>query len=181
MTNCCPNNNCVEIVPSGCVKYTGTPTTGGLIDSFDSCDPYLNDLLKLLDDNVTLLDARVGLNKSNFDAANTACGITPVISTTGLTVKDDKYYSSEVVIKLVGVICDLRSRMNYLSADNINTNNGNLHWENLPLSPDFIAWIKLQQSNGKYCLGDDPCGTGLPTDLGGLLRTIITKLCTCCP
>ena len=175
MTNCCPNNNCVEIVPSGCVKYTGTPTTGGLIDSFDSCDPYLNDLLKLLDDNVTSLDARVGLNKSTFDAANTACGTTPVISTTGLTVKEDKYYSSEVVIKLVGVICDLRSRMNYLSAENINTNNGNMHWEDLPLSADLIAFLKTK------CLGDDPCSNDLPVNLGGLLRTIVNKLCTCCP
>jgi hypothetical protein len=174
MTNCCPNNNCVEIVPSGCVKYTGTPTTGGLIDSFDSCDPYLNDLLKLLDDKVVNLDVRVGLNKTAFDNANTACGLTSVISTTGLTVKDDKYYSSEVVLKLLGVICELRSRMNYLSAGDINTNKGNVYWENLPLSPDFIAFLKTK------CLGDDPCGTGLPTDLGGLLRTIITKLCTCC-
>ena len=175
MTNCCPNNNCVEIVPSGCVKYTGTPTTGGLIDSFDSCDPYLNDLLKLLDDKVVNLDVRVGLNKTAFDNANTACGLTSVISTTGLTVKDDKYYSSEVVLKLLGVICELRSRMNYLSAGDINTNKGNVYWENLPLSPDFITFLKTK------CLGDDPCGTGLPTDLGGLLRTIINKLCTCCP
>jgi hypothetical protein len=166
MTNCCPNNNCVEIVPSGCVKYTGTPTTGGLIDSFDSCDPYLNDLLKLLDDNVTLLDARVGLNKSNFDAANTACGTTPVISTTGLTVKDDKYYSSEVVIKLVGVICDLRSRMNYLSAGNINTNKGNIHWLDLPL-------------DGKVNLGclESYCQGGSITNLKELLNAIIAKIC----
>jgi hypothetical protein len=174
MTNCCPNNNCVEIVPSGCVKYTGTPTTGGLIDSFNSCDPYLNDLLKLLDDNVTTLDARVGLDKTAFDAANNACGTTPVISMTGVTVKDDKYYSADVVIKLVGVICELRSRLNFLSADNINTNNGNLHWEDLPLSPEFRAYLLTK------CLGDDPCSNDLPTTLGGLLRTIINKLCTCC-
>ena len=166
MTNCCPNNNCVEIVPSGCVKYTGTPTTGGLIDSFDSCDPYLNDLLKLLDDNVTLLDARVGLNKSTFDAANTACGTTPVISTTGLTVKDDKYYSSEVVIKLVGVICDLRSRMNYLTAGNINTNSGNVHWLDLPL-------------DGKVDLGclESYCQGGSILTLKDLLNAIIAKIC----
>lgn len=175
MTNCCPNNNCVEIVPSGCVKYTGTPTTGGLIDSFNSCDPYLNDLLKLLDDNVTTLDARVGLDKTAFDAANNACGTTPVISMTGVTVKDDKYYSADVVIKLVGVICELRSRLNYLTTEDINSNLGNLHWEDLPLSPSFKIWL------ADKCLADDPCGTGAPTTLGGLLRAIITKLCTCCP
>lgn len=174
MTKCCPNNNCVEIVPSGCVKYTGTPTAGGLIDSFDSCDPYLNDLLKLLDDNVTLLDARVGLNKTTFDSANNACGTTPVISMTGVTVKDDKYYSADVVIKLVGVICELRSRLNYLTTEDINSNLGNLHWEDLPLSPSFKLWLSTK------CLGDDPCGTGAPTTLGGLLKTIIVKLCACC-
>lgn len=174
MTNCCPNNNCVEIVPSGCVKYTGTPTPGGLIDSFNSCDPYLNDLLKLLDDKVVNLDTRLGLDKSTFDAANNACGTNPVISMTGVTVQDDKYYSAQVVVKLVGVICELRSRLNYLSAENINTNNGNLHWEDLPLSPDFIAYLRTK------CLGDDPCGVGTPTTLGGVLRAIINKLCTCC-
>jgi hypothetical protein len=174
MTNCCPNNNCVEIVPSGCVKYTGTPTSGGLIDSFDSCDPYLNDLLKLLDDNVTLLDARVGLNKSTFDAANTACGTSPVISTTGLTVKDDKYYSAEVVIKLVGVICELRSRMNYLTQKDINVNSGNLHWLDLPLDTPFKTWLADQ------CLGDDPCSGNEIQNLRGLFQAIITKLCNCC-
>ena len=174
MTKCCPTNNCVEIVPSGCVKYTGTPTVGGLIDSFDSCDPYLNDLLKLLDDKVVNLDTRVGLNKTAFDAANTACGTTSVISTVGLTVTDDKYYSSEVVLRLVGVICELRSRLNYLSAKDINTNNGNLHWLDLPLDSSFKVWLADQ------CLGDDPCSGNEIQDLRGLLQAIITKLCTCC-
>lgn len=178
MTNCCPNNNCVEIVPSGCVKYTGTPTPGGLIDSFNSCDPYLNDLLKLLDDKVVNLDTRVGLDKTTFDSANNACGTNPVISMAGVTVQDDKYYSAEVVIKLVGVICELRSRLNYLTAGNINTNSGNLHWENLPLSPTFQSWFDAQ------CLGDDPCGGDPVTTLGGVLRAIIAKLCyiqnNCC-
>lgn len=167
MTKCCPTNNCVEIVPSGCVKYTGTPTVGGLIDSFDSCDPYLNDLLKLLDDKVVNLDTRVGLNKTAFDSANTACGITPVISTTGLTVTDDKYYSAEVVIKLVGVICDLRSKINYLSAGNINTNSGNIHWLDLPLD----GKVDLQCLTS-YCNPATPILT-----LKDLLNAIIEKIC----
>jgi len=176
MTKCCPTNNCVEIVPSGCVKYTGTPTVGGLIDSFDSCDPYLNDLLKLLDDKVINIDTRLGLNKTAFDNANTACGTVSVISTTGLTVTDDKYYSAEVVLKLVGVICELRSRMNYLSAGNINTNSGNIFWMDLPLDSSFKTWLA---ANG--CLGDDPCSGNEILTLRGLLQAIIVKLCTCCP
>jgi len=176
MTKCCPTNNCVEIVPSGCVKYTGTPTVGGLIDSFDSCDPYLNDLLKLLDDKVVNIDTRVGLNKTAFDAANTACGTTSVISTVGLTVTDNKYYSAEVVIKLVAVICELRSRLNYLSAGNINTNSGNIFWMDLPLDTSFKTWLA---ANG--CLGDDPCSGDEILTLRGLLQAIIVKLCDCCP
>jgi hypothetical protein len=167
MTKCCPTNNCVEIVPSGCVKYTGTPTVGGLIDSFDSCDPYLNDLLKLLDDKVVNIDTRVGLNKTAFDAANTACGTTSVISTVGLTVADDKYYSSEVVLKLVGVICELRSRMNYLSAGNINTNKGNIHWLDLPLDGKLDL-----QCLTSYCNPPAPILT-----LKDLLNAIIAKIC----
>ena len=167
MTKCCPTNNCVEIVPSGCVKYTGTPTVGGLIDSFDSCDPYLNDLLKLLDDKVVNIDTRVGLNKTAFDNANTACGTTSVISTVGLTVTDNKYYSAEVVLKLVGVICELRSRMNYLSSDNINTNKGNIHWLDLPLD----AKLNLQCLTS-YCNPPAPILT-----LKDLLNAIIDKIC----
>jgi hypothetical protein len=174
MTNCCPNNNCVEIVPSGCVKYTGTPTTGGLIDSFNSCDPYLNDLLKLLDDKVVNLDTRLGLDKTTFDAANNACGTNPVISMTGVTVQDDKYYSAQVVIKLVGVICELRSRLNYLSAKDINVNSGNIHWLDLPLDSSFKVWLADQ------CLGDNPCSGDEIQNLRGLLQAIIVKLCTCC-
>lgn len=180
MTKCCQTNTCVELVPSNCVRYTGTPTTGGLIDKQDYCDPYLNDIIKLFDDNLTDLDARVGLNKTAFDNTNNACGLNPVINTSGLTVKNDKYYSSEVVLRLVGVICELRSRMNYLTSKDINTNSGNLHWEDLPLSPDFINWLEQES-----CLVfQSDCVGGIityPKTLGGLLKTIIKKLCTCCP
>jgi hypothetical protein len=106
------------------------------------------------------------LNKTAFDSANTACGLTPVISTTGLTVTDDKYYSAEVVIKLVGVICDLRSKINYLSAGNINTNSGNIHWLDLPL-------------DGKVDLGclESYCQSGSILTLKDLLNAIIAKIC----
>lgn len=175
MSDCCKQNTCVEIVPSGCVRYTGTPSTGSLIDSQEYCDPYLNDIIKLLDDNVTSLDTRVGLKKSEFDAVNTSCGTTPVIPTSGLTVKNDKYYSAEVVMQLVTVICELRSRLNYLTAENINTNNGNVHWLDLPLDQSFKVWL------ADSCLITNPCDNEPITDLRGLFQAIITKLCTCCP
>ena len=179
MDKCCQTNNCVEIEPSGCVQYTGTPTANGLIDKQDYCDPYINDIIKLFDDNLTLLDTRVGLNKTTLDNANTACGTVPLMDLTTVTVNDNKYYSAEVVLKLVGVICELRSRLNYLSSENINTNLGNLHWEDLPLSTDFKEWLRV---NGYLaCLGSDPCNTELGiTTLGGLLRAIVVKLCACC-
>jgi hypothetical protein len=127
----------------------------------------LNDLLKLLDDKVVNIDTRVGLNKTAFDTANTACGTTSVISTVGLTVADDKYYSSEVVLKLVGVICELRSRMNYLSAGNINTNKGNIHWLDLPLDGKLDL-----QCLTSYCNPPAPILT-----LKDLLNAIIDKIC----
>jgi len=175
MSKCCNDNNCVELVPSGCVRYTGTPTPGGLIDSQDYCDPFLNDIIKLLDDNVTNLDTKVGLDKTAFDSVNTSCGTTPVISTTGLTVKDGKYYSAEVVMKLVAVICELRSRMNYLVKEDINVNSGNVHWLDLPLDQSFKTWL------ADSCLITNPCNNEPITDLRGLFQAIITKLCTCCP
>ena len=122
MTKCCSTNTCVELVPSGCVRYTGTPTKGGLIDSQKYCDPYLNDVLSLLDDTIVDLDTRLGITKSSFDSINQSCGTTPVINTSGLTVKNDKYSSAEVMLKLVDLLCQLRSRLNYLSAGNINDN-----------------------------------------------------------
>ena len=62
---------------------------------------YLNEIINLFDTTLTDLDARVGLDKTEFDNAN-ACGLTPVLDVTGYTVKDNKYYSSEVVKGLVG-------------------------------------------------------------------------------
>jgi hypothetical protein len=133
----------------------------------------------LFDDNITLLDTRVGLNKTALDNANTACGTVPLMNLTTVTVKDEKYYSAEVVLKLVGVICELRSRMNYLVNENINTNQGNLHWEDLPLSTDFKEWLRV--NDYLACLGNDPCNTELGiTTLGSLLRAIVVKLCACC-
>ena len=96
-----------------------------------------------------------------------------------LILNQDKYYSSEVVLKLVGVICELRSRLNYLVNENINTNSGNLHWEDLPLSPDFKNW--MQQNGYAECLGNDPCDpTQQIQTLGTLLQALIKKICLCC-
>jgi len=178
MTKCCQTNTCVELVPSNCVRYTGTPTTGGLIDKQDYCDPYLNDIIKLFDDNLTDLDARVGLNKTAFDNTNNACGLNPVINTSGLTVKNDKYYSSEVVLRLTASLCQVRSSLNYLTSKDINvlgTGSGNIHWQDLPLKEPLLSAVK------NSCLGDYPCSGSEPVTLGELLDRIVSKLCTCCP
>jgi len=180
MTNCCQTNTCVELVPSTCVRYTGTPTVGNLIDKQAYCDPYLNDIIKLLDDNLSDLDVRVGLNKTAFDNTNNACGLNPVINTTGLTVKNDKYYSSEVVLRLVSVICELRSRLNYLTKNSINDSGALLHWEDMPLSSEFVTWLS---NNACFSFDKPDCTAGevYEQTLGGLLKVIIKKLCTCCP
>jgi hypothetical protein len=174
MANCCKTNTCVDITPSACVKYTGTPTTGGLIDKQDYCDPYLNEIITLFDDTLTSLDTRVGLNKTTFDNINEACGLYDVINTSGLTVKNDKYYSSEVVIELVKVICELRSNLNYLTSQNINTlgtGGGVIHWQDLELKGTLKALV------GSSCFIENPCaGTPIVT-LGDLLETLVTKVC----
>jgi hypothetical protein len=170
MATCCKTNTCVEIIPSGCVRFTGTVVPNGLIDKQDYCDPYLNEIINLFDTTLTSLDKRVGLDKDAFDSANKACGINPVLDLTGFTVEDNKYYSSEIVQGLVGVICELRSRLNYLSQENIDTNSGNLHWTDLPLGDKFDL----------SCLSSY-CDTGSILTLGQLLQAIIGKLCTCCP
>jgi hypothetical protein len=179
MANCCKTNTCVEITPSACVRYTGTPTTGGLIDKQDYCDPYLNEIINLFDDSLTNLDTRVGLNKMTFDNVNQSCGIKDVINTSGLTIKNDKYYSSEVVLELVKVICELRSRLNYLTKKDINDSQVNLHWEDMPLSEEFLTWM---QNNSCFNFSKPDCSQQQEYDktLGGLLKAIIIKLCTCC-
>lgn len=170
MAKCCQTNTCVEIVPSGCVRYTGAIAPNGLIVKQEYCDPYINDIIQLFDTTLSELDVRVGLNKTQFDNINTACGLTPVINTSSLTVKDEKYYSSEVVQSLVGVICELRSKLNYLTSESININSGNLHWVDLPLGDHFeLTCLK------SYC--DD----GKIITLKDLLQALIGKICTCCP
>lgn len=169
MTKCCQTNTCVEIIPSGCVRYTGAIAPTGLIVKQEYCDPYLNQIIELFDTTLSDLDTRVGLNKTQFDNINNACGLVPVINTSSFTVKDDKYYSSEVVQSLVGVICELRSRLNYLTSENINVNDGNLHWVDLPLGDHFN--LDCLRS---YC---DP---GQILTLKDLLQALIGKICQCC-
>ena len=169
MTKCCQTNNCVEIIPSGCVRYTGTIAPAGLIVKQDYCDPYLNDIIQLFDTTLADLDVRVGLDKVEFDNINGSCGSVPVINTSSFTVKDNKYYSSDVVKSLVGVICELRSRLNYLTSENININNGNLHWVDLPLGNHFDL----------DCLRSY-CDTGEIITLKDLLQALIGKICSCC-
>jgi hypothetical protein len=175
MAKCCQTNTCVEIVPSGCVRYTGAIAPTGLIVKQEYCDPYINDIIQLFDTTLSELDVRVGLNKTQFDNINTACGLTPVINTSSLTVKDEKYYSSEVVQSLVGVICELRSRLNYLTSESINVNEGNLHWEDLKLSENFITYLRVNAS----CLGD-ACGVADIVTLSDLLKVLAVQICKCC-
>ena len=175
MTKCCQTNTCVEIVPSGCVRYTGAIAPTGLIIKQEYCDPYINQIIELFDTTLSDLDTRVGLNKTQFDNINNACGGTPVINTSSLTVKDEKYYSSEVVQSLVGVICELRSRLNYLTSENINVNEGNLHWEDLKLSADFITYLRVNAS----CLSD-ACGVTDVLTLSDLLKVLAVQICKCC-
>jgi hypothetical protein len=166
MSNCCKTNTCVEIVPSACVQFTGTITPNGLIAKQNYCDPYLNEIINLFDKSITELDTRLGINKTEFDNQNTACGLTPVLNTSSFNVIDNKYYSSDIVKGLVGVICELRSRLNYLTDENININRGNLHWTDLPLGDKFDL----------SCLSSY-CDTSEITTLGGLLQAIIGKIC----
>lgn len=173
MTKCCQTNTCVEIVPSGCVRYTGAIAPTGLIVKQEYCDPYLNQIIELFDTTLSDLDTRVGLNKTQFDNINNACGLTPVINTSSLTVKNEKYYSSEVVQSLVGVICELRSRLNYLTSESINVNEGNLHWEDLKLGTELKSLA--------VCLADDRCENNDILTLGKLLEQLIRKVCACCP
>jgi hypothetical protein len=175
MATCCKTNTCVEIVPSGCVRYTGTAVPNGLIAKQNYCDPYLNEIINLFDTSLTSLDKRVGLDKTSFDGVNNSCGGTPVLNVTGYTVENDQYYSSDVVQGLVGVICELRSRLNYLTSENINVNEGNLHWEDLKLSADFINYLRANAS----CISD-ACGVTDVLTLSDLLKALAVKICQCC-
>ncbi len=173
MTNCCEDNGCVEKVPSGCVIFTGSLTENSYLSDKDYCNPNLNTIVKDIDDELTRLDTSLGLDKTAFDVVNSACGITPVL--TGLTEHSGKYYSSEVVMKLVTVICELRSRLNVLTTDDSNTNPGNKYLLDIALDNDFKNWLAVNS-----CLGDDPCTGNQISDLRGLLQAMIVKLCNCC-
>ena len=98
---CCEPNNCGEIIPSKCVKYTGTPTVGGPIDNEFTCTPYLNDVIHLFDDNLKDIVEKIGINKTALDNANSSCGLN-LVNTASLStyeVNDTRYVQSEVVIQ----------------------------------------------------------------------------------
>jgi hypothetical protein len=176
---CCEVNTCVEIVPSKCVKYTGTPTTDGPIDKEFNCTPYLNDIIGLFDDDLKEIIEKIGISKTALDAANTSCGLSLVNTATLDTydINTNSYSQSEVIVQLLTVICNLKKEVNYLKNGNTTTNSGNVFWLDLPLDADFKNFITLNGS----CLIDQPCvPAGGITTLRLLLQAMITKLCSCC-
>lgn len=177
---CCEPNNCGEIIPSKCVKYTGTPPENGLIDKEFTCTPYLNDVIYLFDENLNEVVEKLGVSKTALDNANASCGLNLVDTSSIPTyqINDQRYVQSEVVVQLLGVICELQKQVNYLKTESTTTNSGNVFWLDLPLDQDFKTWLSL---NGN-CILTEPCiPAGGITTLRLLLQAIITKLCTCCP
>jgi hypothetical protein len=179
---CCEPNTCVEIIPSKCVRYTGTPTDNSPIDKAFQCDPYLNDIIHLFDDNMKEMIERLGVNKNSLDAANSSCGLS-LIDTTSLPIyeiNETKYAQSEVVIQLLGVVCELQKELNFLKSGSVSVDSGNLYWEDLRLSENFKEWILYE--GYANCLGNDPCDpTKQILTLGTLLKALIRKICDCCP
>jgi hypothetical protein len=167
----------VEIVPSKCVTYTGTSTVGGPIDKEFTCTPNLNDIINLFDDDLKELIEKAGISKTALDAASSTCGTT-VVNTSALStysINDTRYSQSEVIIQLVGVICNLQKRVNYLKTKAEATDSGNVFWLDLPLDQDFKTWLSV---NGA-CLLTQPCAIGGNiTTLRMLLQTIISKICS---
>lgn len=173
------DKNCVEIYPSGCVRYTGKQKAGQLLETNLDCNPGLNEVVELFDDTLSKLVDKDGIDKLTLDQANSACSSAPLLALNGITVEEGKYYSSEVVLQLVAVICELKSRLNYLLIENPATTSGNTHWEDLALSSDFKVW--MQQNGYAECLGNDPCDAGQQIlTLGTLLQALIKKICACC-
>lgn len=176
---CCEPNTCVEIVPSKCVKYTGTPTDGGPIDKEFNCTPYLNDIIGLFDDDLKDIIAKIGVNKTSLDSANTACGL-GLVNTANLStyeVNSNSYAQGEVIVQLLNVICALQKEVNYLKNGSATTNTQNVFWLDLPLDQNFKNFITTSGS----CLITQPCvPAGGITTLRLLLQAMITKLCTCC-
>jgi len=171
--SCCPENNgCVEKVPSGCVIYTGSLTADSYLDNKDYCaTTNINVVIKDIDDEITRLADSADIDKTIFDAAN-SCGTGNVV--TGMTEHTGTYYSSEAVVKLLGVICDLKQRLNKLTSDSTDTDKGDVYLLDIELDADFLVWLNSQ------CLGDNPCDGQAITTLRGLLQAMITKICTCC-
>ena len=117
---CCEPNNCVEIIPSKCVKYTGTPTTNGPIDTEFTCTPYLNDVINLFDDDLKEIIEKIGINKTALDNANTSCGLGLVItdlnfktwlSVNGQCILDEPCVPAGGIIDLRGLLQALITKL----------------------------------------------------------------------
>lgn len=177
---CCEPNNCVEIVPSKCVKYTGTTTDNGPIDKAFACPPYLNDVVKLFDDDLKEIIEKLGISKTALDAANTSCGLN-LVNTSSLTtyeINDTRYVQSEVVVQLLTVVCALQKQVNYLQSKDATVNSGNVFWLDLPIDQDFKNFLSTSGS----CILTQPCvPAGGITNLRQLLQAMITQICSCCP
>jgi hypothetical protein len=169
-TRCCEDYSCPEITPAKCIKYTGTqPADSVLHKEYEGCNPNMQEVTLLYNNHITDLLAKGGISVADLKAANDVCGLNllNLANVSTYHYNDKRYVEGEVVIQLIGALCEVSKRLNYLMNES-NTTKTNIFWLDLPL-------------NGKLdlkCLIDDPCfGVSGPQTLKALLQAMINKLC----
>jgi hypothetical protein len=169
-------SKCTTILSSGCVKYTGD----GILDTEASilieeleCNSSIDQVIAVFDKEIFNIKTNLYISQTQLvtdsDCNNDLVSDFQIIRdliTGAVKPEPNKLYTSDVVLALVKIVCDLQSQI-----DEINVCDAH----QCDISEDLRLFL---QTTGD-CLVDTTCGTSLTT-YDDLLKRIITKLCNCC-
>lgn len=177
---CNPLDKCCEIISSNCVVYIGTPSVDSTLCLADNS---LTTFLSGVDSSLVDVAKGSHILKGDLDNVN-ICVPKKIIDTTDLAVKkkvcnnkvlSEYYYTSDVVLQLIGSNCTLQNRLNLIYTEVYNPLKPQTKGK---LTEDFMNFDLPDSYIDKFrCLVcEEVCDTQTVTTIGDLLEVMAKKI-----
>ena len=177
---CNPLDKCCEIISSNCVVYIGTTSADSTLCLADNS---LTTFLSGVDSSLVDVAKGSHILKGDLDNVN-ICVPKKIIDTTDLAVKkkvcnnkvlSEYYYTSDVVLQLIGSNCTLQNRLNLIYTEVYNPLKPQTKGK---LTEDFMNFDLPDSYIDKFrCLVcEEVCDTQTVTTIGDLLEVMAKKI-----
>jgi len=177
---CNPLDKCCEIVSSNCVVFVGKLATNSTLCLADNS---LTTFLTEVDSSLVDVARASHILKGDLDNVN-ICVPKKIIDTTDLALKkkvcnnqviSEYYYTSDVVLQLIGSNCTLQNRLNLIYTETFNPLKPQTKGK---LTEDFMNFELPDSYKDKFrCLVcEEVCDQQTVTTIGDLLEVMAKKI-----